>query len=112
MPYLNIQTNIQVADEAVLLAQASATVAEMLGKPESYVMVHIESDAGLIFSGSDAPAAYLQLKSLGLPENQTADYSATLCALLQQTLGIEAGRVYIEFSAPDRHMWGWNNGTF
>jgi len=112
MPYLNIQTNIQVTDEAALLAKASTTVAQMLGKPESYVMVHIESGAALLFAGSDAPAAYLQLKSLGLPEAKTADYSANLCALMQQTLGIESGRVYIEFSAPVRHMWGWNNGTF
>ncbi|MDQ6987070.1 MAG: phenylpyruvate tautomerase MIF-related protein [Mariprofundaceae bacterium] len=112
MPYLNIQTNVPVSDEAALLAEASAAVAAMLGKPENYVMVHIESGVALMFAGMDAPAAYLQLKSLALPEAKTADYSATLCDLMQQTLGIEAGRVYIEFSAPDRHMWGWNSGTF
>jgi len=112
MPYLSIQTNVEPADEAAVLREVSAATASMLGKPESYVMVHLEAGARLIFAGSDAPAAYVQLKSLGLPEGQTADYSAQLCALMRDLLGVDAGRVYIEFAGPERHMWGWNNATF
>jgi len=112
MPYLSVETNADVADEPTLLAGLSQVVAEMLGKPESYVMVHLESNARMLFAGSAAPAAYVQLKSLGLPAERTADYSATLCAFLGSSLGIDAARIYIEFSAPERHMWGWNNATF
>ncbi|MDX8391182.1 MAG: phenylpyruvate tautomerase MIF-related protein [Mariprofundaceae bacterium] len=112
MPYLNIQTNVPVKNEAALIAGASAAVAGMLGKPESYVMVHVESSARLIFAGTDAPTAYLQLKSLGLAESKSADYSARLCAFMQAELGIEPARIYIEFCSPERHMWGWNGGTF
>ncbi len=84
----------------------------MLRKPESYVMVILEDGRDLIFGGSTDPAAYLELKSLGLPETETPAYSATLCGLLQETLGIPPARVYIEFAAPPRHLFGWDGGTF
>jgi len=32
--------------------------------------------------------------------------------LIKQQLGIDESRVYIEFSNPERHMWGWNGATF
>jgi hypothetical protein len=35
-----------------------------------------------------------------------------LCGFITQELGIAAERIYIEFSGPERHMWGWNNKTF
>jgi phenylpyruvate tautomerase PptA (4-oxalocrotonate tautomerase family) len=77
MPTLRILTNAQVfpEDRPGLLAQASRTVAEMLGKPESYVMVILEDGRDMLFAGTRAPAAYLELKSLGLAETRTAAYS-------------------------------------
>jgi phenylpyruvate tautomerase PptA (4-oxalocrotonate tautomerase family) len=114
MPTLRILTNVTVPAEqrASLLARASHTVAGMLSKPESYVMVILEDGRDLFFSGTPAPAAYLELKSLGLPEARTAEYSRTLCDLLAETLGIAAERVYIEFAAPPPRLFGWNGGTF
>jgi phenylpyruvate tautomerase PptA (4-oxalocrotonate tautomerase family) len=114
MPTLRILTNVQVPtdDRAGLLTRASRTVAELLGKPESYVMVILDDGRDMLFAGSTEPAAYLELKSLGLPEGKTADYSRALCELLTSVLAIPAGRVYIEFAAPPRHLFGWNGGTF
>ena len=65
-----------------------------------------------MFAGSEAPLAFLELKSQGLSSDQTSDLSATLCALMQQELAINADRIYIEFAAPERAMFGWNKGTF
>ncbi len=114
MPTLRILTNAQVPaeDRSRLLAQASRTVAEMLGKPESYVMVILEDACDLLFAGTPAPAAYLELKSLGLSDSKTADYSRVLCDLLAAALGIPSERVYIEFAAPTARLFGWNGGTF
>lgn len=114
MPLLKIQTNIAVSsrDTSGLLKKASSAVASMLGKPESYVMVVIESGLPISFAGSDSPAAYLELKSIGLPGNRTAEFSATLCKLLQAELGLTQERIYIEFADAPRHLWGWNGGTF
>ncbi len=114
MPTLRILTNVQTPPEnrAGLLARASSAVAEMLGKPESYVMVILEDGREMLFAGTSTPAAYLELKSLGLPESKTPEYSRVLCDLLAETLEIPAGRVYIEFAAPPRHLFGWDGGTF
>ena len=114
MPTLRILTTAQVPaeDRTALLARASRTLAELLGKPESYVMVILEDGRDMVFAGTPAPAAYLELKSLGLPEGQTAQYSRALCDLMSDALGIPAERVYIEFASPARQMFGWNGGTF
>ena len=114
MPYLSITTN-QTADDqnrAELLREASALVAELLGKPERYVMVAWRQDPTMLFGGTDAPLAYLELKSIGLPPDATAGLSAALCALVGNHLGIPAERIYIEFADAARHMWGWNGATF
>lgn len=114
MPTLRILTNAEVpsAERKNLLERASETTAAMLGKPESYVMVSLEEGRPMLFAGSPAPAAYLELKSLGLPEADTPRYSRTLCDLVLETLNIPPERVYIEFANPPRHLFGWNGGTF
>jgi len=114
MPFLKIQSNtaIDEADATSLLTDASKLVAHELGKPESYVMVALEPPQPMLFAGSDAPLAYLELKSIGLPENKTATLSAALCKLIENKIGIPANRVYIEFADAPRAMWGWDGGTF
>jgi len=112
MPVLQITTNVSIDNKNILAKQASSLTAEMLGKPESYVMVNINGDTELIFAGTNDPCAHLMLKSLGLPESETKAYSEHLCAFIEQQLGIPPARTYIEFVNPERHMFGWNNGTF
>ena len=114
MPLLKIQTNrpVDTGKQSALLAKASQLVAEKLGKPEQYVMVALESNNGMLFAGSDAPLAYLELKSIGLPESRTTELSQALCGLMEQELGVSQDRVYVEFNNAPRNMWGWNGGTF
>ena len=113
MPLLKIETNAPLPEDSEpLLRQASTLVAGMLGKPESYVMVGLNANPYLCFAGSSEPLAYVELKSLGLPEDRTAEFSEALCGFLETRLQIPAGRIYIEFSNPSRHLWGWNSGTF
>ena len=114
MPLLRIQTNQSIAAERCqsLATRASALVSELLGKPERYVMVFVEPDCRMLFAGSDAPLANMELKSIGLPESETARFSDALCRLAGEELGVDAERVYIEFVDAPRKMWGWNGGTF
>lgn len=114
MPYLRIQTNKDLDDAGArqFIARASALVAEQLGKPERYVMVALEPPVPMLFAGDNDPVAYLELKSIGLAENQTPELSRALCALVSETLGINQDRIYIEFSNAPRKMWGWNGATF
>ncbi|MDH5190471.1 MAG: phenylpyruvate tautomerase MIF-related protein [Gammaproteobacteria bacterium] len=114
MPLLKIKTNIEISEknETTLLSKASQLTAEQLGKPESYVMVVIETRQSMLFAGSDKPLAYLELKSIGLPENKTGDLSQALCTLINNETGITQDRIYIEFANAERSMWGWNGATF
>jgi phenylpyruvate tautomerase PptA (4-oxalocrotonate tautomerase family) len=114
MPYLLIRTNRPVPQsrQQPLLARCSANVAEALGKPERYVMVSLETEAAMLFGDDDSPCAYLELKSIGLPQERTAELSAILCELIGKELDIPSERIYIEFADAARHMWGWNDATF
>jgi len=114
MPTLIIQTNVEtpIKRRKVILEAISAAVAEALGKPERYVMIILKSNPDMLFGTDDAPMAYLELKSLGLPEANTPALSERLCGLMDRHLGIPASRVYIEFASPPRHLFGWDGGTF
>ncbi|MCW9013305.1 MAG: phenylpyruvate tautomerase MIF-related protein [Gammaproteobacteria bacterium] len=112
MPLLKIQTSTSIADKQQLALEASKKVAEILGKPERYVMVNVNDQQTLTFAGSTEAAAYLELKSINLPESETAQLSTRLCDFINSQLDIDVDRIYIEFSNAPRHLWGWNGATF
>lgn len=114
MPLLKITSSkpFPAGERQQVLGQLSEAVARMLDKPESYVMVIFEHNEEMMLGGTDEPLAYLELKSIGLPESATTDISKYLCALVESILGIPGNRVYIEFSDIPRIMWGWNSKTF
>jgi len=112
MPCLLLHTNIEIADKESFLRHCSAEVADALAKPEAYVMIELSDNKTMLFAGSDAPLAFLELKSLGLSTEQTPALSSTLCRMIETELGIDRSRIYIEFTAPERAMFGFNGGTF
>ncbi|MEN8175777.1 MAG: phenylpyruvate tautomerase MIF-related protein [Pseudomonadota bacterium] len=114
MPYLSITTNTILGEDtrARLLHQTSARVAALLAKSENYVMVSLHHSPSMLFGGSSDPLAYLELKSIALPEERSGEMSAALCELVLEVTGIPKERVYIEFSNAARHLWGWNAKTF
>lgn len=112
MPTLSITSNVDIHAPDTLAVQASKLVADMLGKPEMYVMVLVKPSCTLYFDGNNNPAALLSLQSLGLPEAQIKSYSEKLCGFINQHLKIPTDRIYIHFESPERNHWGWNNTTF
>ncbi|WP_455209954.1 phenylpyruvate tautomerase MIF-related protein [Kaarinaea lacus] len=114
VPYITIQTNqeFDATSGKQLMQQASKTVSEILGKSENYVMVSLPPPVPMLFAGSDEPAAYLELKSIGLPQETTTSLSGVLCDLIYDHLRIAKERIYIEFANAERTMWGWNGRTF
>lgn len=114
MPYLKIQLNRSLDPEKskALLAEASQKIAKELGKPERYVMVELTANPAMLFGGTDEAAAYVELKSIGLPVGQTKALSQALSALLEASAGIAPARIYIEFTDVKGSLWGWNGGTF
>lgn len=114
MPLLVIKTNVKIeaARRAPLMRKASAQIAALLGKSESYVMVNLETGMQMLFGGSTEPLAYLELKSIGLPQQRTGEISAALCLLFSEELAVPSERIYVEFADIGRNMWGWNGKTF
>ena len=112
MPVLKIQTNAGTTDKEAFMKEATALLSSVLHKPEQYIMILYEPATDLMFARQTAPAAYVELKSIGLPEEGTSKISAELCAFLEDKLGVPQDRIYIEFSNAERHLFGWNGGTF
>jgi phenylpyruvate tautomerase PptA (4-oxalocrotonate tautomerase family) len=114
VPFLKIQTShpLSQADARSMAAKSSRMVAELLGKPEAYVMVSVETNTAMRFAGTTEPLAYLELKSIGLPESITAPASRALCDLVASETGVRPERIYIEFANAAPGMWGWNGDTF
>ena len=112
MPVLNIRTNVIMEEKHNFLKTASRSIASLLGKPESYVMTMISDNQEMLFAGNNEPLAYVELKSLGLTSDQTAPISKAICELISTQMEISPSRIYIEFAAPEREMFGWNGGTF
>jgi len=67
MPTLIIKTNADLTDRPrdALLRNASAAVAELLGKPEGYVMVLLEPVTDMCFGADTAPCAYRSSRASG-----------------------------------------------
>ncbi|UCF92421.1 MAG: hypothetical protein JSW39_29855 [Desulfobacterales bacterium] len=114
MPYFSIETNQTIDPESTpeLLKKTSAFIAGLLGKPESYLMISIQPGTPLIFGGSDEPAAFVRLKSIGLPHDRCPELSAKICGHIAQELDIPQDRVFIDFKDLEGQMFGWNGKTF
>ena len=113
MPVIRIETNVTVDPSAkpAFLADLSRLGAGLFHKPETYVMAALDDGRAMVFGG-DGPAAYVEAKSIGLTTSDAAEISKILTAFLGERLGVGADRVYIEMSAPEGRLWGWNGKTF
>ena len=114
MPYFSIQTSqsLDQAAAAGLARRASAFAAELLGKPEDYVMTAITPGAVMTFAGSDAPTAIIDVRSIGLPEERCSAFAEAISSFIQTELGIDPGRVFIDLRDLPRTRFAWNGKTF
>ena len=111
MPLINLRTSLASVDRRdELLLELSAKLAEQTGKPEDYVMTLLETNVPMTFGGSSAPAALVEVKSIGAlhPSAMTAAFSELITA----RTGIPADRIYITFDDVPASAFGWNGSTF
>ena len=116
MPLIQVKTSVSQPESNVvdsLLTTLSAKLAQHLGKPESYVMTSFDADVKMTFAGSFDPVCYLEIKSVGSTSSQqTKSMSEDFCQVVEDTLGVDKNRTYIEFADAKGSMWGWNGRTF
>ncbi|KAK7329737.1 hypothetical protein VNO77_23914 [Canavalia gladiata] len=115
MPTLNLFTNVPV-DTVVasdILRDATKAVAKIIGKPESYVMILLNGAVPIAFGGTEEPAAYGELISIGgLGPSVNGKLSSTIAEILQTKLYIDSSRFYIKFYDVQRSFFGFNGSTF
>jgi phenylpyruvate tautomerase PptA (4-oxalocrotonate tautomerase family) len=114
MPYFSIQTSqtLEASAGADLTRRASAFAAELLGKPEAYVMTALQTGMIMTFAGSNAPTAFIEVRSIGLAEAQSGIFAEKISAFIQAQLGIQPDRVFIAFEDLPRTRFAWNGKTF
>ncbi|KAG6410547.1 hypothetical protein SASPL_128608 [Salvia splendens] len=100
MPTLNLFTNVPVDGVVAsdILKDATKAVAKIIGKPESYVMVLVNGGVPISFGGTEEPAAYGELISIGgLGPTVNAKLSSTIAEIIQTKLSIDSSRFYVKF---------------
>ena len=111
MPLINLRTSLASVDRRdELLLEMSALLAEQTGKPEDYVMTLLETDVPMTFAGTSAPAAFVEVKSIGAL--RPLAMTAAFCELIKARMGIPADRIYITFDDVPASALGWNGRTF
>ena len=114
MPLLKIQTNTDISESqsAALLERGTQLVVDELAKPRDYVQVVVQGSQSIAFGGTTESSAFVELRSLGLPDETPKALSAAICALLSDELNIPSTRTFINFFDIERANWGWNSKTF
>jgi len=113
MPTLTLETNVKVSNPKEFVVNLSKLGAELLNKPEKYILISYRYNEFLTFNGTFEPAFQLQLVSLGNITTETTEgYSKKLFAFLNSTLGVRGDRGYIVFQDPGRAYIGHEGTTF
>ena len=115
MPQLSLTTNVPVdaVVAADILKDCSRALARIIGKPESYVMVSLNGSVPTSFAGTEEPAAYGELMSIGgLGPGVNGKLSAALAEILEAKLSIGKNRFYVKFDDVQGYNLGFNGSTF
>lgn len=114
MPTLSVQTNVKSAAVPDNLAKDLVdVVAKALGKPKSYVVVHVQPDQLMSWGGTDDPCAIVNLGSIGqISKEKNIKTTQTISGRLEQALGIKDDRMYIMFTDLQSQNVGYTNTTF
>ncbi|XP_038879721.1 macrophage migration inhibitory factor homolog isoform X2 [Benincasa hispida] len=79
----------------------------------SYVMILLNGSTPIVFAGTEEPAAYGELISIGgLGPGVNGKLSSTIAEILQTKLQIDSSRFYIKFYDVQASYFGYNGSTF
>ncbi|XP_031551557.1 macrophage migration inhibitory factor homolog [Actinia tenebrosa] len=114
MPYLQVQTNIPAAKVPEdFLKKSTTLLADLLGKPESFICVCIEPGQLMTWAGTSEPTAIVQLTNIGRHDAETTKkYTEMLTEHLVKQLGVPQDRMHLVFHTKDRFEIGHNGKTF
>eukprot|EP00013_Stygamoeba_regulata_P029763 CAMPEP_0177655346 /NCGR_PEP_ID=MMETSP0447-20121125/14908_1 /TAXON_ID=0 /ORGANISM="Stygamoeba regulata, Strain BSH-02190019" /LENGTH=107 /DNA_ID=CAMNT_0019159239 /DNA_START=23 /DNA_END=346 /DNA_ORIENTATION=- len=95
MPILQIRLhNISLENADSVIKGLSSSVASIVGKPESYVMVSLLDGLKGCFGGTTDPYAYVTLENIG---NIPSEKKEQLANAVSSALGLSASRQFMRF---------------
>lgn len=113
MPFIDCKLSQKISEEKkeVLKAEFGKNIS-LMHKPESYLMVGINDSYDLYFAGNKLEnGAYVSVSLFGKPSPADCEkFTAKLCAILKEQLGIDGSDVYVTYHGVAD--WGWNGGNF
>ena len=109
MPVLTIKTNVEIPSSS-FLSSISEELATALSKPVDYCLIEFIFNQFMMIGATPGPVAMIELKSIGLDEAQAKVLAAKIPELLHE-LNINKNRMYIEFTSPERKMFGFKGST-
>ena len=117
MPLIIIKTNVsEVLPETreAIHEQGQTALSSILQKSRDFVMSILELGQDMSFAGnSSASCAYVEIKNVGTMNPEISlELSKEITRNLNEHLGVDPKRIYIEFQQSERHLWGWNSKTF
>jgi phenylpyruvate tautomerase len=118
MPLVRIETNkaLSAAEGQDLCQKVSRLVAEVMGKPEPFVQVVLHAGAGdhvvVLHGGTPGPGAFVDVRGIGgFSPKVNGALSRRICGLLTG-VGVDATRVYLNFTDVAASSWGHDGATF
>ena len=76
-------------------------------------MTLLHTGCPLTFGDDKKNCAYVEIKNVGDISADTArKISRQLCVLMEEVLGIDPKKTYLEFQESKRHLWGWAGKNF
>ncbi|XP_074579025.1 uncharacterized protein LOC141835507 [Curcuma longa] len=100
MPCFNLFTNVRLEefDTSTVLFETTNSIYDIIGKPERYVMVVLKGSIPISFDGTQQPAAYGELVSIGgLNSNVNKKLSAGIADILENNLSIPKSHLFLKF---------------
>jgi phenylpyruvate tautomerase len=95
------------------LQALSKSVAEILHKPEKYVVASLVLAESFCMAGKEAPCCYIEVSSIGpiMPE-KALQMTKEFCDIIVAALQIDPSCISIRFMEHEGRLWGWNHQLF
>ena len=113
MPYIDLKTTIDVADELIeqIKTDLGDAISAIPGKSEAWLMVRVEGGCNMFFKGNGSPCAMFDVSIFGSASDSAYDdLTSRICKISEERLSVPASRTYVKYS--EYTHWGWNNMNF
>jgi phenylpyruvate tautomerase PptA (4-oxalocrotonate tautomerase family) len=115
MPFVDAKITVPVSErERETIKSGLGSAVSVFGKGESWLMVGIDDEYSLWLGGNKLEkGAFVSVSLIGeTPDEACGEFTARLCELLSDVLGIPGNSVYVTYHPMMRTRWGWNGSTF